>query len=269
MPDFGINIDPLGFLGGLMSQNQQKQMHQDNLNAQKEFAQNSIQWKVQDAKAAGLNPLAALGTQSYSFSPSYAGDTSFGNNSMSISGGSGGKSDPEAVANAKKRDELATEMLELQVDKARSEAQLYQNQVNTIAGFPDQATTHPAAKPEWTTETYSGAARIERMPDGSFTASSAQPPESEVVSLAPDFRRMLATQYSYGPLEVQPIPKGYVRWYGASPLGTYAKDLPKGEYPDPWTFLTDKILYRGIRGAGNFISRGFKNLMHLRDEYGR
>lgn len=40
-----------------------------NANLQKEFAQNSIQWKVQDAMKAGLHPLAALGASGYSASP--------------------------------------------------------------------------------------------------------------------------------------------------------------------------------------------------------
>lgn len=36
---------------------------------QKEFAQNSIQWKVNDAKQAGLHPLAAIGAQGTSYTP--------------------------------------------------------------------------------------------------------------------------------------------------------------------------------------------------------
>lgn len=40
-----------------------------NVAMQKEFAQNGIRWKVADAKAAGLHPLAALGASGASFSP--------------------------------------------------------------------------------------------------------------------------------------------------------------------------------------------------------
>lgn len=36
---------------------------------QKEFAQNGIRWKVADAKAAGIHPLAALGAQTVSYNP--------------------------------------------------------------------------------------------------------------------------------------------------------------------------------------------------------
>lgn len=40
-----------------------------NIALQREFAQSGIQWKVQDAKAAGIHPLAALGAQTHSFQP--------------------------------------------------------------------------------------------------------------------------------------------------------------------------------------------------------
>lgn len=48
---------------------QQMQLAQQNIQLQKDFAQHGIQWKVEDAKAAGLHPLAALGAQTSSFSP--------------------------------------------------------------------------------------------------------------------------------------------------------------------------------------------------------
>lgn len=44
-----------------------------NYERQKEFAQNQIRWRVADAKAAGLHPLAALGASPLGFSPSFSG----------------------------------------------------------------------------------------------------------------------------------------------------------------------------------------------------
>lgn len=62
----------LGLLGNsasnAMSASLTREMWQKNYDAQKEFAQNGIRWKVSDAQAAGLHPLAALGA-STSFSP--------------------------------------------------------------------------------------------------------------------------------------------------------------------------------------------------------
>lgn len=47
-----------------------------NYDAQREFAQNGLQWKAADARAAGLHPLAALGGSGAAFSPSFvAGQT--------------------------------------------------------------------------------------------------------------------------------------------------------------------------------------------------
>lgn len=57
-------------LGGLMGSNSNK----ENYEAQREFAQYGIRWKVADAKAAGIHPLYALGANTVSFQPSYVGD---------------------------------------------------------------------------------------------------------------------------------------------------------------------------------------------------
>lgn len=48
---------------------QEAALAQQNIQLQKDFAQQGIQWKVADAKAAGLHPLAALGANTASFSP--------------------------------------------------------------------------------------------------------------------------------------------------------------------------------------------------------
>lgn len=42
----------------------------ENIAYQKEFAKHGIQWRVEDAKNAGIHPLAAIGAQTTSFTPS-------------------------------------------------------------------------------------------------------------------------------------------------------------------------------------------------------
>lgn len=70
----------IGAAGGIASSilggNSQKKANEQNLQLareqiayQKELHQNQIQWRVNDAKAAGLHPLAALGVSSMSYSP--------------------------------------------------------------------------------------------------------------------------------------------------------------------------------------------------------
>lgn len=60
----------LGLIGSNQSQANAARLNQLNYEHQKEFAQNGIRWRVADAKAAGLHPLAALGAQGASYSPS-------------------------------------------------------------------------------------------------------------------------------------------------------------------------------------------------------
>jgi len=52
----------------------QQQMAAQNIALQKEFAQSGIQWKVADAKAAGIHPLYGLGASTHSFSPVSVGN---------------------------------------------------------------------------------------------------------------------------------------------------------------------------------------------------
>lgn len=59
------------------SENAAQKSWQRNYEAQKEFAQNSIQWRVQDAKAAGINPYAVVSGQSAGYTPQ---DTSYQTN---------------------------------------------------------------------------------------------------------------------------------------------------------------------------------------------
>lgn len=52
---------------------QQMGLARENMAQQREFAQHGIRWKADDARAAGLHPLAAMGASTTSFSPVTAG----------------------------------------------------------------------------------------------------------------------------------------------------------------------------------------------------
>lgn len=63
----GGAISMLGSRSAAKKQNQATaEANKANRDMQYDFAQNSLQWKTQDAKKAGLHPLAALGAQGYS-----------------------------------------------------------------------------------------------------------------------------------------------------------------------------------------------------------
>lgn len=61
-------------LGGLMGSRAADSANDQNIKMQKQFAQEGIQWRVADAKKAGIHPLYALGAQTASFAPSSVGD---------------------------------------------------------------------------------------------------------------------------------------------------------------------------------------------------
>lgn len=76
-------------IGGIMGRNDAKDAQQradyaaaQNIALQKEFAQHGIQWRVDDAKRAGIHPIYALGSAGASFSPvsqNFSADSSLPN----------------------------------------------------------------------------------------------------------------------------------------------------------------------------------------------
>lgn len=61
-------------IGGMMGREHQENQYERNVALQREFAQNSIKWKTEDAKRSGIHPLYALGAPSISPAVSIAGD---------------------------------------------------------------------------------------------------------------------------------------------------------------------------------------------------
>lgn len=73
--DVGSIVGPaiggaLGLVGNSATNAANAAAAQQNYEAQKEFAQYGIRWKVADAKAAGIHPLAALGAMTSGYTPS-------------------------------------------------------------------------------------------------------------------------------------------------------------------------------------------------------
>lgn len=82
---------------------------------QREFAQNGIRWKVEDAKAAGIHPLYALGGSGASYSPSAVSVGDTGGSSLASDLGNMGQGLGRAVAAAgSKEDRASAEFTRLQ-----------------------------------------------------------------------------------------------------------------------------------------------------------
>lgn len=73
-----------GLIGGLVNNLFGDSAGDKNAQQQLSFARNSIRWRVEDAKRAGVHPLYALGAPTMSPSPSYVGDTSLGSSIASM-----------------------------------------------------------------------------------------------------------------------------------------------------------------------------------------
>lgn len=67
-----IPFQILGYTNALENQAYQREIDALNRRMQYDFAQNSIKWRVNDAKEAGIHPLAALGISPSSASPVYS-----------------------------------------------------------------------------------------------------------------------------------------------------------------------------------------------------
>lgn len=105
--------------------------------AQKEFATHGVRWKVADAKAAGLHPLAALGAQTSSFSP-----VSVGGSSLSSGFAAAGQDIARAVDATRTQGEkvsaYAKTIQDLNVQRMGLENELLSSQIAKVrqAGTP-------------------------------------------------------------------------------------------------------------------------------------
>lgn len=109
-------------LGGILGNNQRKK----EAAMQREFAQNAIQWKVADAKKAGIHPLYALGAQTATYSPQAVGDFGLSQAGQDIGRAidSGLTSGERATRLSGRAAELQLQNMELQNQKLASEIAL-------------------------------------------------------------------------------------------------------------------------------------------------
>lgn len=90
-------------VGGALDSRSRESAGNKNADLQREFAKNSIRWRVADAKAAGIHPLAALGSQGISANPAYVGG---GDSGVSAAGQDIGRAISAAQTPSEKEDRL-------------------------------------------------------------------------------------------------------------------------------------------------------------------
>lgn len=64
----------LKLIGGLLGQKSQQKAVRQQMEEQRAYAQHGIQWRVNDARRAGVHPLVALGANTHSYSPQSIGE---------------------------------------------------------------------------------------------------------------------------------------------------------------------------------------------------
>ena len=123
-----------GFLQGNRQDETNKMMLADKAEdraQQREFAQNSIQWKSQDAQKAGINPYYALGASTASYSPSAVGLSSDGGigKGMSDSSQDIGRAVSATMDKGGKDDAFTLATKKLALEKGGLENQLLASQI--------------------------------------------------------------------------------------------------------------------------------------------
>lgn len=116
-------------VGGYMQMRGQRR--QEKL--QKQFAQKGIQWKVDDAKAAGINPYYALGANTVSYTPQSVGDMGF-----SAAGQNFGRAIDTQLGQSSKAKAFGLAAQKLQLDNMKLQNELLASKIATIrqAGSP-------------------------------------------------------------------------------------------------------------------------------------
>lgn len=117
------------YFSGRDKQKSDEAIARANIEAQREFAQQGIRWKVNDALAAGVHPLAALGASTTSFSPVQVG----GGQQTDFSGM--GQDFGRAIESMMQKDEKAQrradEASKLAIEKAGLENDILRAELNS------------------------------------------------------------------------------------------------------------------------------------------
>ena len=130
-------------LGGALSSKSSAKASAMNYQQQKEFAQNQIQWRTEDARKSGISPLYALGANTSAYTPSGTATdwtTPLANAGSSLGRGIDSvlsrKGQREQEAQAIQQNRLKTENASLQNDYLRAQIALLKQQGST-PGIPN------------------------------------------------------------------------------------------------------------------------------------
>ncbi len=220
----GIVGGAANVVGGILGNKSQSSANSANLDFarqqfeyQKELHKNQLQWRVEDAKKAGLHPMAALGLQSSSFSPVssnvQANDYSWIGDLGQSAGYAAMKAKDkdqqrEAFALAAKEANLQSQNMELQNEGLQLENEFRRFQLQqAIVGATSQALRSPGSA------STRGLGKRYAI-DGQ--ADSLIPKDSPITDVTPKYQWV---QTADGKLELYPS-SDYAQLWEDKPLGT-------------------------------------------------
>lgn len=277
--------------GNLMNNAASREMNEDswsrqmainsmNYEAQKEFAQHGIRWRVADAKAAGLHPLAALGASPLGFSPSFqSAAMSFGENYDGFADAAKSMGQYlgraiEAKATEKERAEVAAyesearkldlENKQLQNDSLRQ--RMVDNALASMQAVRNQAGQPPAMQDVIPTNSAGRLGQGDSHPTRLTTVKPVEVAASHPLTkfaeagLHPEVAFYESGDGGKSPLRSDKAAQaleddllGTLRWHVRNGLGTFMSDQ---RYAPPRTDLPDKgrdpdwyWVYDNIRGS--------------------
>lgn len=113
-----------GLIGSIFGSSKADKAAEENIKLQREFAQQGIRWKVEDAKAAGIHPLFALGAQTTAFQPVSVGGADWGTTGQNIGSAMGAMLTPK-----EKQDGFAKTVQNLTLEKMGLENEVLRSQL--------------------------------------------------------------------------------------------------------------------------------------------
>lgn len=161
-------------LGGWMSGKNAEEQQNRNIELQKEFAQHGIQWRVEDAKRAGIHPLYALGGSTPSYTPSAIVGGDMGISSAAAQMGQDVSRSINATRTQEQRLTAAADTAQkLQLENMGLQNQLLSSQIAKINASINPPM--PAATDNWLIGGQSGSGLIKESPMKRTTVDPAAP----------------------------------------------------------------------------------------------
>lgn len=278
-------------LGGAISNRANKRMAREQMAMQEDFAKHGVSWRVEDAKAAGLHPLAALGMQGLpAYSPVGVSD-SIGP-ALAEAGQNIGRA-VSATMTAPQRQMQALGLAaaeqalvegDARIEALRSEAFRNYQEANAVKTFPvdDPFWSQFGSSPvqEMVPESVRPVGAINpKAPDVIFHTAGDQSTMAGVTpiwrnfQLRPDMQMVLPggvsgdaaevlESLSESPLLMAVVVDENVRRFGSGWLKKW--QLFTGDDGVPWyrepdTFIREKFV-QGVKGLNNLLNRRWRSL---------